>query len=70
MENRIYIKIAVPATNNIAKYEVLILSLELTFEVRARSVKVYNDSQLVVEQVNGWYEARDQSMMKYLVKAK
>lgn len=59
-----------PATNNVIEYEVLILSLELAQEVGAKIVKVYCDSQLIVKKVNRIYEASDQSMVKYLAKAK
>lgn len=64
------LRLQFPTTNNIAEYKALILSLQLAREVGAKIVKVYNDSQLVVKQVNERYGAKDQSIIKYLTKAK
>ncbi|KAL5743307.1 hypothetical protein ACOSQ2_026423 [Xanthoceras sorbifolium] len=53
------------ATNNIAEYEALIQGLRVTLELRIESLLVYNDSQLIVNQVNNDYRAKDEMMMKY-----
>lgn len=52
-------------TNNIAEYEALITGLELAREVGARRLAAYSDSELVVNQVKGEYEAKDPVMAKY-----
>ena len=43
------------ASNNVAEYEALIAGLRLAKELRVRNLKVYSDSQLVVNQVNDAY---------------
>ena len=43
------------ASNNKAEYEVLIAGLKLEKELRVDNLKVYSDSQLVVNQVNETY---------------
>ncbi|XP_077250242.1 uncharacterized protein LOC143889773 [Tasmannia lanceolata] len=44
--------------------------LNLAAELGAKKLKVYSDSQLVVEQVNGTYEAKELSMKRYLQKVR
>ncbi|KAK0592411.1 hypothetical protein LWI29_018735 [Acer saccharum] len=58
------------ATNNEAEYEALIAGLDLAKSLSVKIIKVRSDSQLVVRQVNGTYEARDQRMSAYLNKVK
>ncbi|XP_077246100.1 uncharacterized protein LOC143885957 [Tasmannia lanceolata] len=59
-----------PASNNEAEYEALLAGLSLATELGAGKLKVYSDSQLVVEQVNGAYEAKGLRMKRYLHKEK
>ena len=40
------------ASNNEAEYEAFIAGLRLAKELQARSIQIYSDSQLVVNQVN------------------
>ncbi|KAK1587454.1 hypothetical protein Q3G72_013021 [Acer saccharum] len=58
------------ATNNEAEYEALIAGLDLAKNLNVKIIKVRSDSQLVVRQINGTYEARDQRMSAYLNKVK
>ncbi|XP_074300492.1 uncharacterized protein LOC141631767 [Silene latifolia] len=58
------------ATNNEAEYEALILGLQLALDLKIRHLKVYNDSQLILNHVNNSYAARDSMMMAYLEVAK
>ena len=58
------------ATNNGAEYEALIAGLKTTKELEVDRLQVYSDSQLVVGQVNENYEAREDSMAKYLKRVK
>ena len=58
------------ASNNKAKYEALTAGLELAKEMRVESLDIFNDSQLIVCQINKEYEAREEKMASYLLKAK
>ncbi|XP_027174611.1 uncharacterized protein LOC113774254 [Coffea eugenioides] len=57
-----------PATNNEAEYEALIAGLQLARRLGAQRIHVRSDSQLVVCQVLGEYEAKDETMQRYLSK--
>jgi len=46
------------ASNNEAEYKVLLVGLKAIRDMGAREVKVYSDSWLVVNQVQGSFEAR------------
>ncbi|XP_077215904.1 uncharacterized protein LOC143850547 [Tasmannia lanceolata] len=54
------------ASNNEAEYEALIAGMNLAIQARAQRLKAYCDSQLVVCQIQGEYEAREERMVKYL----
>ena len=57
-------------TNNKAEYEALFKGLELTKSLGAKSVLIQGDSQLVIGQGNGMYEAKEELMKKYLNKVR
>ncbi|XP_010241423.1 PREDICTED: uncharacterized protein LOC104586028 [Nelumbo nucifera] len=57
-----------PASNNEAEYEALLVRLQLARDLGSKHIEVFSDSQLVVNHVNGEYEAREQSIAKYLAK--
>jgi ribonuclease HI len=42
-----------PATHNVAEYQALIEGLKLASEYRVQQIRVYMDSEIVVDQVNG-----------------
>ena len=44
------------ASNNEAEYEALIAGLELAKEIKVESLDIFNDSQLVVCQINEEYQ--------------
>ena len=50
------------ATNNEAKYETLLARLAMVNQLKGEVVEVYSNSRLVVGQVNGEFEARDECM--------
>ena len=50
------INLGFPASNNEAEYEVLLAGLKTTFRKKATELKVYSDSQLVVNQILSDYE--------------
>ncbi|KAK0587832.1 hypothetical protein LWI29_029584 [Acer saccharum] len=58
------------ATNNVAEYEALVTGLQIVLSMGAEHVTVYSDSQLVVNQVNQDYQARDPEMIRYLKEVK
>ena len=53
-------------TNNEVEYEPLLKGLELARSMEARSILVLGDSQLVMGQINGIYEAKEERMRKCL----
>ena len=53
-------------TNNEVEYKALLKGLELAKSVEAKSIVVLGDSQLIMGQVNGMYEAKEEWMRKYL----
>ncbi|XP_059654577.1 uncharacterized protein LOC132301331 [Cornus florida] len=53
------------ATNNEAEYEALLAGLKLAKELKVRNLTVFSDSQLIVRQVNGEYETKDETMEAY-----
>lgn len=60
------IKFGFPITNNVAEYKALISRLKLARNVNIRSLSVYNDSNLLVQQMNKEYEVRDAMLQKYV----
>ena len=50
------------ASNNEAEYEALLVGLRLAKELQVDSLMVYSDSKLVVSQVSGEFQARDNRM--------
>ena len=63
-------RLSFPATNNVAEYEALLAGLRFAVEVKAESLTIHSDSQLVVEQVVGGFKAKDDVMARYLLKVK
>ncbi|XP_057969549.1 uncharacterized protein LOC131158704 [Malania oleifera] len=63
------LKLEFSATNNDAEYEALLAGLRLAETLGVARIKVSSDSQMVVEQLKGEFEAREQRMKKYLAKA-
>ncbi|GAV61380.1 RVT_3 domain-containing protein [Cephalotus follicularis] len=53
-------------TNNEAKWEALIAGLTIVKHLEVQKIEASSDSQLVVGLVSGEYEAREESMDKYL----
>ena len=58
------------AFNNEAEYEALIAGLNSAKILEARQIVVFNDSQLVTNQLSGDYQAWDDRMAAYLAHAK
>ena len=58
------------ASNNEAKYEAIIVGLNLAHSMEVYQLEVCNDSQLVVKQIEDSYEARGEKMILYLKKVR
>ncbi|XP_019266453.1 PREDICTED: uncharacterized protein LOC109243893 [Nicotiana attenuata] len=59
-----------PITNNEAEFEAVITGLELARELSIEQIVIKSDSQLVVNQMQGTYTAREARMQQYLEKAR
>src|SRR3954466_8194658 len=53
------------ASNNVAEYEALIHGLQLAKELSIRRILCYGDSDLVVQQSSGDWDAKDANMASY-----
>ena len=60
------LKLDFPTTNNEAEYEALIAGIGLANSLRVKNIKICWDSRLIVSQVNGDYEAKEETMKEYL----
>ncbi|XP_065630881.1 uncharacterized protein LOC136068105 [Quercus suber] len=58
------------ATNNEAEYEALLMGMAMVRRMRGKSVEVFSDSRLIVGQVQGDFEAKDERMQGYLSRVK
>ena len=54
------------ASNNEAEYKALLAGLRLAKKVRVEQIKIHSDSQLVINQTNGDYQAEGENMAAYL----
>ena len=53
-------------TNNEAEYEALLMGMAMVQRIGSKAVKMFSNSRLVVGQVKGEFEARDERMQGYL----
>ena len=58
------------ATNNEAEYMALLDGMMMVNKLKGEVIEVYSNSRLVVGQVNGEFEARDEHMQRYLVRVR
>ena len=56
------------ASNNQAEYEALLAGMTLASEMEAKHLQVKSDSQLVVSQVQGEFQTKEEQLVKYLTK--
>ncbi|XP_024162229.1 uncharacterized protein LOC112169436 [Rosa chinensis] len=59
------VKFAFKASNNAAEYEALIAGLQIARELGVPHLSIFSDSQLVVNQVSGNFEAKEPHMSSY-----
>ncbi|KAK4409421.1 hypothetical protein Sango_0015100 [Sesamum angolense] len=60
------VKFDFKASNNKTEYETLIIGMRMTHEVGARPLVAYANSQLIVKQVEGTYETKEENIIHYL----
>jgi len=53
------------STNNQAEYEAILRGIQLLHEVEAECVEIFGDSQLVINQLLGLYECKDDILREY-----
>ena len=58
------------ATNNDAEYEAVLAGLEIAKEIGIRSIYIYSDSKLIVNQILGEFQTKGERLTAYLNKAK
>ncbi|XP_075640604.1 uncharacterized protein LOC142612393 [Castanea sativa] len=63
------LRLGFSATNDEAKYEALLVEMNMVQKMGRKSVQMFSDSQLVVGQVETTLEARDPRMQEYLARA-
>ncbi|XP_030924708.1 uncharacterized protein LOC115951690 [Quercus lobata] len=64
------LRLGFSATNNEAEYEALLEGMGMIRRMGGKSVDMFSDSRLIVGQVNGDMEAKDERMQEYLVRVK
>ena len=60
------LRLGFSATNNEVEYEALLEGMSMVQRMGGKAVKMFSDSRLVVGQVKGELEARDERMQGYL----
>ena len=60
------LRLGFSATNNEAEYEALLKGMFMVQRMGGKAVKIFSDLRLVVDQVKGKLEARDERMQGYL----
>ena len=58
------------ATNNEAEYEALLEGMDMVQRMGGKSIKLFSNSRLVIGQVRGEFEAKDERMQGYLSQVK
>ena len=64
------LRLGFSAMSNEAEYEALLEGMSMVQKLGGKFVNIFSDSRLVVGQVNGELEARDERMQEYLDQAK
>ena len=60
------VRLIFPATNNEAEYEGILTGLRLGKALEVKNLLIQSDSKLMVKQIKGEYEAKEERMQKYL----
>jgi ribonuclease HI len=64
------LKFELPTSNNQAEYEACLVGIRAAKELGATAITLCSDSQLVVSQIKGEYQARERLLQRYLAKVK
>ncbi|XP_030974786.1 uncharacterized protein LOC115994694 [Quercus lobata] len=64
------LRLGFSATNNEAEYEALLEGMSMIRKLGEKCASIFSDSRLIVGQVNGELEAKDERMQGYLARAK
>ena len=64
------LRLGFSATNNEAEYEVLLEGISMVQKMGGKAIKMFSDSRLVIGQVGGELEARDERMQGYLTQVR
>ena len=60
------VQLSFPVTNNEAEYEAILTGLRIARALGAKNISLRSDSQLIMGQVRGDFEAKETRMQKYL----
>ena len=60
------VQLQFPVTNNESEYEAILTRLRIAWALGAKNILLKSDSQLVIGQVKGDFEAKETRMQKYL----
>ena len=60
------LRLGFSTTNNEVEYEALLMGMTMVQKMGGRTVEIFSDSRLVVDQVKGELEAKDVRMQEYL----
>ena len=60
------LKFGFQASNNEAEYKALIAGHKLAKDVGAKKFEIFSDSMLIVQQLKGEYDAKNEGMILYL----
>ena len=52
-------------TNNQAEYEAVLKGIQLLDEVKAEAIEIFGDSQLIINQLIGLYECKEDTLRRY-----
>ena len=52
-------------TNNQAEYEAVLKGIQLLHEVKAKAIEIFGDSQLIINQLIGLYECKEDTLRRY-----
>ena len=64
------LRLGFSASNNETEYEALLEGMSMIRKLGGKYVNIFSDSRLIVGQVNGELEAKDERMQEYLARAK
>ena len=65
-----FLRLDFSATNNEAEYEALLIGMTMIQRMGGKTIKLFSNSRLVVGQVKGEFEAKDERMQGYLSQVK